>query len=80
MRFQPRGLRRRVTKRTVIVKIGVDERDDALRHLTLRGSHGPGGPDGPIAKNYAMRRAEALAPAGFIPTAAWYRPDLARAH
>lgn len=53
---------------SVIVQLTETQRHDALRHLGMRGSDGPGGPDGPIARGYALQRAQALAPPGFLPT------------
>ena len=68
-------------RRNIVVTLTDDERSDALRHLLTRGEGGPGGPDGPIVKGYALRHAAAKAPAGFVPTLeVWRRPDLAIVH
>jgi hypothetical protein len=53
-------------RRDVLVHLTTDEVQDVDRHLALRGVSGPGGPNGPIARGYACRRATQDGPKGFV--------------
>lgn len=53
-------------QKRVVVTLSEAERFDALRHWSMRGDQGPGGPCGPIVNGYAMRRASANLDADWI--------------
>jgi hypothetical protein len=49
--------------RDVVVELSQDEIADCVRHF--RGGNGPGVPNGPLPRMYALNRATTLAPSNF---------------
>jgi hypothetical protein len=49
-------------QKTVLVALSCNEERDVARHLAM---YGPGGPNGPLAKGYAVRRAALEVPCDF---------------
>lgn len=61
-------------RRIVVVGLAAHERHDVMSHRALRGANGPGGPTGPIARGYALRRASERVPSDFVPVLSNIRP------
>jgi hypothetical protein len=60
--FNPNTYERRI----VTVQLSASEVADAKWHAVVRGNQGPGGPDGPIARACALRRAAHGMPRNFL--------------